>query len=376
MKTILYKTRTNPKGEDSIQVWKIEVTKNVLLIHWGVKNGKMQIKKQVYDEGKQKRSPAQQALFEAESLVKKKMKQGYATSEQLQKSQGECIQNSPLPMLAHTFSNDIMMKKNINTIALQPKLDGIRCLANLRTGELWSRKQTRITGLTHIEDELRNSNLDSDVWLDGELYTHNMSFNDICSRVRRTAHFDESKALEIQYWVYDTVMRSEFQERHSFIAQYLASKKFKYVKEVKTLFQNYDFEILKKCHDQYVKDNYEGLIVRNIHDVSYDTGKRSKNLLKYKSFKQEEFVITGCILRKNTNPNKPEEILGSFELFDSKTKKKFQGSYAGTEEEKRNIWINQDQYIGQIATVKFFEYTPAGIPRFPVVLGFRHPHDM
>ena len=391
MKVILYKTRNNSSGEDTVQVWKVEVLKNVMLIQWGVKNGKMQIKKQVFESGKQKRSAAQQALFEAESLVKKKMKQGYATSEQLHKNQGECPQGSPLPMLAHTYNHDEMVKRKITNIALQPKLDGIRCLANTRTGELWSRKQTRILGLEHIENEIKTFGtlMDSkdqgdqgDIWLDGELYNHSMTFNEICSSVRKTANFNKSQSAQIEYWVYDCICppnesgkSQSFVERYELLSQTWNAGQTKFSKLVDTTFRKYDEKSLKAFHDKVVKDNYEGAIVRSVSQ-GYDIGKRSKQLLKYKAFKQEEFVITGCILRKNTNPNKPEDTLGSFELITENHEVKFQASFAGTEKEKMDIWNNQNDYIGQIATVKFFEYTPAGIPRFPVVLGFRHPHDM
>ena len=43
--------------------------------------------------------------------------------------------------------------------------------------------------------------------------------------------------------------------------------------------------------------------------------------------------------------------------------------------EKKNIWDNQEDYLGKIATVKYFEKTPKNIPRFPRLLGFRHPDD-
>jgi hypothetical protein len=31
----------------------------------------------------------------------------------------------------------------------------------------------------------------------------------------------------------------------------------------------------------------------------------------------------------------------------------------------------KEEYIGQTAEVRFFEYTDGGIPRFPVCVGFR-----
>ena len=39
--------------------------------------------------------------------------------------------------------------------------------------------------------------------------------------------------------------------------------------------------------------------------------------------------------------------------------------------EREEILQNKDQYIGQMAEIRFFEYTEDGLPRFPVCHGFR-----
>ena len=50
---------------------------------------------------------------------------------------------------------------------------------------------------------------------------------------------------------------------------------------------------------------------------------------------------------------------------------------AMTDAEKQEIWDNQDSYIGRVATVKFQELDKkSGIPRFPVLKGFRAESDI
>jgi hypothetical protein len=39
--------------------------------------------------------------------------------------------------------------------------------------------------------------------------------------------------------------------------------------------------------------------------------------------------------------------------------------------ERKMILEMKHEYIGQMAEVRFFEYTDGGIPRFPVCVGFR-----
>lgn len=55
-------------------------------------------------------------------------------------------------------------------------------------------------------------------------------------------------------------------------------------------------------------------------------------------------------------------------MEDGKT---FDGRPACTMEERKNMWKNRKDYIGQRMTVKFQQFSDDGIPRFPVVLGIR-----
>ena len=40
-------------------------------------------------------------------------------------------------------------------------------------------------------------------------------------------------------------------------------------------------------------------------------------------------------------------------------------------EERVEILLNKENYIGKLAEVRFFEFTDNGIPRFPVYYGYR-----
>ena len=37
----------------------------------------------------------------------------------------------------------------------------------------------------------------------------------------------------------------------------------------------------------------------------------------------------------------------------------------------KEVLDNKDYYIGKLATIKFFQLTPDGIPRFPYAIAFR-----
>ena len=342
--------------------WIIRVHENIIDIEWGKKNGKMQLNKYVIDEGKQKRTPNEQAMFMAKSFMNRKMKDGYTD---LQDTNSE-IDKSPLPMLAKSFTNDLK-----NMCYLQPKLDGIRCMGNIENGDLWSRRQTKIEGLDHISNELRMIHNSLGVkWVDGELYNHSLTFNEINSYVRRTAEFTE-KSRQIEYWVYDCVSDNVYTNRYEILQQIINSG-FKYIRLVSTM-QVKCIDDVHMKHKYYTELNYEGVMIRSV-DKPYEKNKRTNQLMKLKDFQQEEYRVIGFRQKKTVNGN---ITLGSIELQDMKDHNiKFHATPAMTFEERRHIWETKDSYMDNIATVKFFEKTPKGVPRFPQLLGFRSIDDM
>jgi DNA ligase-1 len=85
---------------------------------------------------------------------------------------------------------------------------------------------------------------------------------------------------------------------------------------------------------------------------------RSKSLLKNKIFIDSEFIIRDV-----------EEGIGKLKgkvgvlKFDG-----FNSAVNGTHEYLKELWDNRDKLIGKDATVKYFELTNDGIPRFPKVI--------
>ena len=347
--------KTNARG--TIQFWTIQVHDCSIFTKWGVKNGKFQETTHIVETGKQKRSPQEQALFMANALVEKKLKSGYNIEGEV------VIAKSPLPMLAKEYKN-----VKFENVAIQPKLDGIRCLANVKTGELWSRKQTRICGLDHISKTILNTKFHKNIeWLDGELYCHGVSFNEISSKVRRTTNFTNSH--DIQYWIYDFVTKDvSFKERFTMLecSQFSSSLCL-----TPTQFMKYDHDKIVDLHTKAVQDRFEGIMIRNAD--SYYEQKRSSMLMKYKTFFQEEFKVIGFNQKKVVNNT---VTLGSVILQSYNDENLvFSATPTMNAQEKLEIWENQSKYLNMKATIKYFEKTPKNIPRFPQLLGFRHKDD-
>ena len=127
----------------------------------------------------------------------------------------------------------------------------------------------------------------------------------------------------------------------------------------------YDLNELEETHKTYVEEGYEGLIIRS-QDGKYEPDHRSSSLLKLKSFKDDEFEIVDFKEGKGNDKNTV--------IFTCKTNedsKFFEVRPRGTREERRKMFENGKSYIGKSLTVKYFELTDDGIPRFPVGIAVR-----
>ena len=114
--------------------------------------------------------------------------------------------------------------------------------------------------------------------------------------------------------------------------------------------------------DYYCAQNYEGLMIRN--NGTYKAGGRSKDLLKYKKFLDQEFEVVGHHLSKMGVPTP---------IFECKTKDNKIFSVMMKEDfiNKQKRLDNITKYYGKMLTVKYQELTTDGIPRFPVGISFR-----
>ncbi len=325
-------------------------------------------------------SAFEQAVFEAQSKWNLQIKAGYCVNP------ADCRQDTlgsgiPAPMLAQKYSPDgslsgskslEKMKIPGQKIHVQPKLDGIRCLAriNPRTVELYTRKGDRLLPIPHIEEQLRESytlaDLTDEIILDGELYTDSMTFNALSGLLRR-----ESKSVEdfkllnnVGYYLYDIVDSTRnYAERHAFFSNlYNADVNIVPSFEIEAT----DAGIRGKM-ETFLANGYEGLMIRRL-DMPYEN-KRSWGLCKYKDFQDAEYRLADIIEDVRGNG-----IIGAFvlEIEVGGERKTFNAGIKDlSHDESRKILANKSDYIGRMATVEFFQLSEYGCPRFPKLKGFR-----
>lgn len=249
------------------------------------------------------------------------------------------------------------------------------CRAIITNKGMFSRQGKPIVSCPHIFEAVKflftafNENFeDSKMVIDGELYNHDLKedFNEIISLTRQSkptqADLDKSAKM-IQYHIYDFPKNLKYTERfHNLISLIKLDEKFKntcikFVEGTKVT----SFDHLDELYAQYIQDGYEGQMIR-INEKGYEN-KRTSQLLKRKEFQTEEFEIVSI----NEGIGNRSGMAGSitYRMKDGRT---FDSGIKGGVDHYISLLINASRYVGGEGTVRFFNYTPAQVPRFPVTI--------
>jgi ATP-dependent DNA ligase len=273
---------------------------------------------------------------ELKSLRQKRVKQGFV--ETLTKPLGA--------MLANEWNHEPLLFP----LYVQPKLDGIRCLVYEKDGQtvFQSRNHSVFQDFPHIRAV-------PGLILDGELYHHDLEFHEITSIVRKKNH---PRLSEIQYHVYDVITDGTFEQR----LQMLQSLKTSVSVSLTETKKVHSVDQVEVYHGECVARGYEGIMLRTPSGLYRQT--RSKDLLKYKHFKTDEYKVVGHTMGKEGIP--VLECLAGEKTFGVMMK--------ATLEEKQKMMTNIQDFYGQWVTVKYQELSKDGIPRFPVGIAFRPKH--
>jgi DNA ligase 1 len=351
----LYKRAVNGK----INEWTVEVENNCFRTISGYNDGVKTTSEWTCCAGKNigkknETTPEQQALAEAQAMWTKKLELG--SYESIDDIDTPKFFN---PMLAHKFEDH--KDKITYPVFSQPKLDGIRCI--VRADGMWSRNGKKIVSAPHIYEAMKPLfEVNPDLIFDGELYADKFAndFNAICSLVKKTkpTSNDLAKSKEsIQYHIYDLPSCSgTFTQRNKALIDIGVPRGCIIVTTDKVNNENE----LMGCYGAYVNWGYEGQMIRL--DKEYES-KRSKSLLKHKSFVDEEYIILDVVEGEGNKTG----MVGSF-VFESKTGHIFNSSPKYSWDECKELWKQRQELIGKSATVKYFNLTPDGVPRFPYVI--------
>ena len=182
------------------------------------------------------------------------------------------------------------------------KLDGVRCIARVDSEgncSLFSRTGKEFTTLNKVKEAIEDTGIISTTF-DGEICLvdedGNEDFQGVMKQLRRKDHQIANPA----FMIFDMLTKKEFEAEKSertlyprliILKSWLRSR---FIDEsilrftMQTLITGQDhFEYWNTIEN---KDNWEGLMLRK--DVGYE-GKRTKNLVKVKSFHDAEYEVLG-----------------------------------------------------------------------------------
>lgn len=367
----IYKKTTTGKT----QHWTIEVENEKYRTISGQISGKDKVSEWTICFGKNpgkanETTAAEQALKEAKAKRDLKLLGEYKEKlEDVDKDIGFV-----LPMLAENYKD--YKDEIVFPVGSQKKYNGMRCVASING--LFSRKGKPIKAAPHImESLLPLFKKRPSMVLDGELYSHKHrhNLNRILKLVRKLKpkekDLEQSKEL-IEFHLYDCCCikknnQLDYEERYGLL-QGIATLELPHI-FVAELDIAKDHKELDTLYKAYLKDEYEGQMIRKLNEVYQN--KRTKFLLKRKPFIDAEFPVvdiiegegnrTGTAGRVVCKLPKPHPITKD-ETFDSNIK----GDYKYLKE----VLIEKKKYIGHSATVRFTSYSEYGVPQCPYVTAF------
>lgn len=213
------------------------------------------------------------------------------------------------------------------------------------------------------------------VVLDGEIYKHGLSLQQISGKARLEK--DTSGCDILQYYIYDIMIPDvPFKDRLLLLSEIkndlnLGFDPDKEFEDDELRIQIVPHTLIKgdnildqiwKLHDQYVAEGWEGCVARDA-SKNYKFGGRGMEMIKFKNYQDDEFEITGI-----AEGLRDEDMC--FTCVTS-TGIGFKAKPMGSREVKEEYRKNIDKIIGKKATVKFFYLSDDGTPLQPVLKAIR-----
>lgn len=254
------------------------------------------------------------------------------------------------------------------------KIDGVRCSFYYKDGEV----RTASRGGEHYDYSttfMRNNpkliqffENHPDIVLDGELYKHGKSLQQISGAARLEK--DTAGMDWLEYYIYDVMDSTKMFEERLEVLHDIESElslgfnpnkeweegelRFQMVPQEKVV----GWTNIQKLHDKYVSEGFEGAVIRDPSKV-YNFGGRTNAMIKVKMYKDAEFEIVGY-----EEGLRPEDMVF---VCQTELGARFEAKPMGPRELKYEYLDRMDEIIGKMATVKYFYLSDEGVPLQPVL---------
>lgn len=322
--------------------WKIWHEGEELFFGGGVIGGAEVIHSKIV-EPKSTRTLEAQILLETQSRINRQLDKGYSYI------QGQPDTNQ-LGLTRPMLALPIEKAKNISlhNAVMQFKLDGNRCLLHGTAKETIAySRQGKVLNIPHITNALH---LPKGVTIDGELYCHGETLQTICSWIKRQQRDTE----RLKFIAYDYVSDESYLDRNRKLEDLLKGGPASVIVLPSTRYTSE--EHLRSYFNHARKLGYEGAIVR-LDGYGYDSGKRSKGLLKVKQWFDNDFEVFDIV------PSSDNLAILDCDLFKVVCH--------GTHEYRAQVLQEKEKYIGKTVEVQYACLTKDGVPFHPVALRWK-----
>jgi DNA ligase 1 len=284
--------------------------------------------------------------------------------------------NKVFPGLIKTFEVSLAQKfsmkriQGLKEVAVEPKLDGIRCFAIVDEGSvlLFARSGKLITNFNNtIGKEL--SKLGPGCY-DGELM--GKDFTELMRQAYRKEDTDVSGTylalfdyLPVEEWKSGVALMT-CRERYEELLDRLSDSdvNLHMVQPVERTYVEPEYEEIKYMHDDYANQGYEGAMIKN-PDAPYKFG-RGYEVMKMKVFHDADLRIKGTLEGTGKHSGKLGSVIVCFKGVDVQVGSGFSDSL------REEIWADRESFVNRMIEVRYQEVTPDGSLRFPTFVCFRN----
>ena len=410
--TVTYPPLFSRDSKGKILVWNVEVnntgTQVDIKMSYGEFNGALALKWKRDIKGKNigksnETYPFEQAQRMAESMVNRRIDQGYVQFSEFETPSFEYLQeNVPFiktdasgatkPMKCQQYyrskknwvdptgqlwddrkyfylANPYADKEDDAIITKfpcigQPKINGVRATIQLIEGKVKIlSKEGKEYNIPHILDYF-NMNIDMfevdnpegedfNIVFDGELYIHGELLQDIGSAVKKVSLMTQ----RVVFILFDLAIPDICQEvRWNMLKEYKAhfDQTINCPIQLIRAFKVMNDAQAQSITDLFIKEGYEGSIFRQFTN-KYSFGGRPTTITKLKRCISREFKIVDVI---------PQDVDPTQGLYVCTTNegKRFKVTPKGTEAFKREVLDSRSSIIGKNLTVDFYEWTRDNLP--------------
>ncbi len=310
------------------------------------------------------------------------------------------------PMLA---PNDKIDLEQISyPLLASTKLDGYRCI--FFKGEMLTRslKQVQNKQLREKYKSLIEYSKVNNLILDGEIYSHELTFQEL-NKFFMSEDLESERSIKrygkvielpehVKFYMFDCVKNDRFEEKFITRLSFLDDVKKEFSDIVFFINQHYVYSSndVSEVFEKVLEKGYEGLILKDANG-KYKCGRGTvKEGLIYKvkpflTFDAEIIDVeqatkvdpiaekkTNELGRSVTSKKKDDRILiEKASAFVVKYEdKELKVTLAMNDEEKEEVWMNKEKYIGKMIEYKGMLVGAKDVPRHPVFLRYREDKDV